>query len=298
MFSVIAHVSLFLFLGARKTTDSNLFITEITYEDESASQLPEAVKPQQKVGYLIPPSNLDDMMRGVEASGPPGVGGLGGDASTQAVVDLSAKIDRSQASINLDKYDESDEGALAVVHIAGKGGNVKTTEEILAEKPISLAKNLPRGTGGTGSMRVGSTIGLQPEAPAIKIDKKPPPPKTSNIGKQVEAKVEEKLKVETGSGTQISLAGPIAGRDILKKLLPLYPAWCLRQGISGVVKIRIWVEPSGKVREGTLVESSSGYPDLDQAVVNALKVWLFAPLPGNVVQESQWGVITFRFVCG
>ncbi|GAI76876.1 unnamed protein product, partial [marine sediment metagenome] len=41
----------------------------------------------------------------------------------------------------------------------------------------------------------------------------------------------------------------------------------------GVVKIRIWVESSGDVREGSLIEISSGYPDLDQAVVNAIKKW-------------------------
>jgi len=296
MFSVLAHLAIFLFVGSHKTTDSGVFITEITYEEET-SQMPEALKPQSRVGYLIPPSNFDDMARGVEGAGPSGVGGYG-DASTQAVVDLSTTIDRSQATINLNSYDEGDEGALAVVHIASKGGNVKTTEEILAERPISLSKNLPRGTGGTGSMRVGSTIGITQQTPAIKIDKRPPPPTTTNIGKQVEKQVEQKLKVETGSGTQISLAGPIASRGILKKLLPNYPSWCLSQGISGVVKIKIWVEPSGKVREGALIECSSGYPDLDQAVVNALKAWLFAPLPGTVVQESQWGVITFRFVCG
>jgi protein TonB len=84
----------------------------------------------------------------------------------------------------------------------------------------------------------------------------------------------------------------------MTKVLPKYPAWCLQKGISGVVKVRIWVEASGSVREGTLVEISSGYPDLDQAVVNALKKWRFAPLPKNVVQETQWGIITFRFVCG
>ena len=299
IFSIVAHASIFLFLGSRKPSEMGSFITEITYQDESAAQMPEALKPQSRVGYLIPPSNLDDMVRGAEGSGPPGVGSIGGEASTQAIVDLSAKIDRSQATINLDRYEEGDEGALAVVHIASKGGNVKTTEEILAEKPISLAKNLPRGTGGTGSMRIGSTIGITQQTPAIKIDKLPPPPKTSNIGKQVEKQIEQKLKVETtGPCTQISLAGPIASREILKKLLPKYPAWCLNQGISGVVKIKIWVEPSGNIREGALIEVSSGYPDLDQAVVNALKTWLFAPLPANVVQESQWGVITFRFVCG
>jgi TonB family protein len=299
VFSMILHASLFLFLGTRRANSSNAFISEISYEEETQTQGPEAVKPQPRVGYLIPPSNLDDMVKGERGPGSSDFG-LGGEATSAPVVDINAKIDRSQAEINLDHYDAGDEGALAVVRIAEKGsGGVKSTEEILAEKPISLAKNLPRGTGGGGgSLRPGSTIGMREEAPAIKIDKTVPIAKTtSTIGKQVETQVETKLKTE-GTGTSISLAGPIAGRDILRKILPQYPTWCQSRGISGSVKIRIWVNPGGNVREGALVEVSSGYPDLDQAVINAIKAWMFAPLPGNVQQETQWGVITFRFVLG
>jgi len=299
-FSMILHAAIFLFLGTRKQSTSNLFISEISYEEESQTQGPEAVKPQPRVGYLIPPSNLEDMVKGVEGPGGSDFG-LGGDATSQPVVDISAKIDRSQAEINLDRYDAGDEGAMAVVRIAEKGaGGVKSTDEILAEKPISLAKNLPRGSGGTGggTIRPGSNIGLKAEAPAIKIDKTVPVAKTtSTIGKQVEAQVETKLKTE-GKGTSISLAGPIAGRGITRKILPQYPSWCQSRGISGSVKIRIWVNPSGFVREGALIEMSSGYPDLDQSVINAVKSWLFEALPANVQQEAQWGVITFRFVCG
>jgi TonB family protein len=299
-FSMIFHAALFLFLGTLKQSTSNIFISEISYEEETQTQGPEAVKPQPRVGYLIPPSNLEDMMKGTEGPGGSDFG-LGGEATSQPVVDISAKIDRSQAEINLDQYDAGDEGALAVVRIAEKGtGGVKSTEEILAEKPISLSKNLPRGTGGTGggTMRPGSTIGMKAEAPQIKIDKTVPIAKTtSTIGKQVESQVETKLKTE-GAGTSISLAGPIAGRAITRKALPQYPAWCQSRGISGSVKIRIWVNPGGSVREGALIEMSSGYPDLDQSVINAVKIWLFEALPANVQQETQWGVITFRFVCG
>jgi len=44
------------------------------------------------------------------------------------------------------------------------------------------------------------------------------------------------------------------------------------------------------------VESSSGYPDLDQVVVDALRGWEFAALGPGVKSEDQWGVITFKFV--
>ena len=308
VFSAVFHVSIFFFLGTRKSSTSNLFISEVSYEEETQSAGPESVNPQSRVGYLIPPSNLQNMVQSVEGTGTGGSPdgsefGLGGDAASQEIVDINAKIDRSQAEINLDRFDEGDEGAMAVVRIASKnGGGVKSTDEILAEKPLSLAKNLPRGTGGMGSggtIRPNPGAGVQSTAPTLTIDKNVPiaSKPTTTIGKKIDAQVETKLKTE-GTGTQISLAGPIAGRDILRKNLPQYPSWCQSRGISGVVKIRIWVNPGGQVREGSLVDVSSGYPDLDQAVINAVRSWLFAPLPPMVQQEAQWGVITFRFVLG
>lgn len=304
VFSAVFHCSLFFFLGTRKSSSSGLFISEVSYEDETQSAGPESVNPQNRVGYLIPPTNLQDIGGTGTGGSPDGSEfGLGTEATSQEVVDINAKIDRSQAEINLDRFDEGDEGAMAVVRIASKnGGGVKSTDEILAEKPLSLAKNLPRGTGGMGSggtIRPNPGAGIQSGSPQLTIDKTVPiaSKPTSTIGKKVDAQVETKLKTE-GTGTQISLAGPIAGRDILRKNLPQYPSWCQSRGISGVVKIRIWVNPGGQVREGSLVEVSSGYPDLDQAVINAVRSWLFAPLPAMVQQEAQWGVITFRFVLG
>lgn len=290
VFSIVIHIALFILLsGSSKTSDLSYDdIKEITLIDQSYR--PEVAKVIAKGSVW---SDIQETYSDVEPAG------YGSDIITPAI-DLDAKLDRSQATIDLDRYMASDVGVGDVIKIgSSKDGSMKSTAEILAEKPISLAKNLPRGAGGEGGVGIGSSggIGVRKQVPAIKINKKPPPPKTSAIAKRVEQKVEQKLKVEGGK-TQISLAGPIANRQILNKNLPKYPSWCLRQGISGVVKIRIWVEASGSIREGTLIEVSSGYPDLDQAVINALKSWKFAPLPSNVVQESQWGIITFRFVCG
>jgi len=298
--SIILHLALILLFSTRKSIASDVFITEVSYIEENLPA-PEAISPQQpqsRVGYLIPPKSMEEALTQTPGTGGGGVGGFT-ETSGEPVVDLSTRIDRSQAKIELERYEAEDEGALAVVRIADKtAGGMKSTEEILAEKPISLAKNLPRGPGGGGGLTIGTTSTVrQTEVPTIKIDKKPPPPKISEIGKRIEEKVEEKLRVEK-AGTQILLAGPIANRGILKKILPQYPNWCLQRGISGIVKIRIWVNPSGTIREGTLIEVSSGYPDLDQAVINAIRIWQFAPLPSNVVQETQWGIITFRFVLG
>jgi TonB family protein len=285
--SIIVHIFLFIFLsgsGRVSTIDYN-DIKEVTFIDQSY---------RPEVAKVISRGSVWSETKETYSEAEPS---YGGEVITPAI-DLSAKLDRSQAEIDLDRY-LTDEDVGDVVKVGNRtNGTMKSTAEILAEKPISLAKNLPRGAGTEGGTGIGAGgIGRQAETPTIKIDKKPPPPKPSKITTEVETKVDEKIKVKKGE-TQISLAGPIANRSILNKVLPQYPSWALSKGISGVVKIRIWVEPSGDVREGTLIEISSGYPDLDQAVINALKKWRFAPLPSNVIQETQWGIITFRFVCG
>lgn len=289
--SIVVHIVLFILLSGSSRSSSIDYedIREVTLIDQSYR--PEVAKVVSKGSVW---GDIKETYSEADQSG------YGSDIVTPAI-DLDVKLDRSQATIDLDRYVASDNGVGDVIRVgSGKDGSMKSTEEILAEKPISLAKNLPRGAGGEGGVGIGSTgsIGRKATVPEIKIDKKAPPPtKTTEIGKKVEQQVEKKLKVGKGQ-TSISLAGPIANRQILNKVLPKYPGWCLNKGFSGVVKIRIWVEPGGAVREGTLVEISSGYPDLDQAVINALKSWRFAPLPAGVVQETQWGVITFRFVCG
>jgi TonB family protein len=289
--SIIVHILLFILLsGSSKVSD-------ISYEDiKEVTLIDQSYRPE--VAKVISKGSIwQDVKETYSEADQSSYGG--GEIVTPAI-DLDAKMDRSQAKIDLDRYVTDETGTGDVIKIGSvKDGSMKSTDEILAEKPISLAKNLPRGAGSEGGVGIGggSRIGRKAKVPVIKIDKKPPAPKTSKIGKKVEQQIETKLKVKKGQ-TQISLAGPIANRNILNKVLPKYPSWCLSKGISGVVKIRIWVEPSGTVREGTLIEVSSGYPDLDQAVINALKFWKFAPLPSDVVRESQWGIITFRFVCG
>jgi len=290
LISIVVHILLFLLFSRSSSASTADYedIKEVTFLDQSYR--PEVAKVVSK----------GSIWGEVTETPAPSTGTYGGSDIVTPAIDLNVKLDRSQAKIDLNRYTPQ-EGVGEVIKIgSAKNGTMKSTEEILAEKPISLAKNLPRGSGTEGGTGIGvyGGIGRQAEAPSIKIDKKPPPTTpTSQIGKQVEEKVEEKLKVET-KGTAISLAGPIADREIRKKILPQYPAWCLQRGISGVVKIRVEVNPEGSVRENIRIEISSGYPDLDQSVVNAVKAWLFAPLPAGVKQEIQWGIITFKFVCG
>jgi TonB family protein len=95
-----------------------------------------------------------------------------------------------------------------------------------------------------------------------------------------------------GKGFEIS--GPLTNRPISYKVIPEYPAWAEEQGIMGSVRLYFTVDAAGNVRSGIRVTKTTGYPQLDQLGIDALKQWKFAPLSGGS-DEGQWGIITFNF---
>jgi len=87
-------------------------------------------------------------------------------------------------------------------------------------------------------------------------------------------------------------AGTTEGRTVVRMLEPDYPDWAEKQGImSGTIRVKCYVLPSGEVSEVEIV-LSSGWPDWDQCAAEALMKWIFDPIEG---EEIQWGIITFHF---
>lgn len=100
-----------------------------------------------------------------------------------------------------------------------------------------------------------------------------------------------------GVGTapgDILLEGPAAGREVVQRVLPAYPAWARKQAVEAIVTLRFTVLPDGRVREDVAVERTGGFRDFDESAVAALHGWRFAPLAGGDA-AGQWGTITFRF---
>ena len=97
-------------------------------------------------------------------------------------------------------------------------------------------------------------------------------------------------KVAKHKGLEIS--GPLAGRKILSLSLPKYPDWAREKEIEADVVIRFFVSADGRVMDRMILERTSGYPELDQLSMDALKKFVFVPLQG---EDDQWGIITFRF---
>jgi outer membrane biosynthesis protein TonB len=64
--------------------------------------------------------------------------------------------------------------------------------------------------------------------------------------------------------------------------------------VEAVITIRFEVRPDGSV--GRIQPLRRMNPELEAEVVRTLRGWRFSRLPANMPQESQFGVITFRFV--
>lgn len=98
-----------------------------------------------------------------------------------------------------------------------------------------------------------------------------------------------------GPKKSFEIAGPLNNRPIVHKVIPQYPAWAEEQGIIGSVRLYFTVTPDGVVRTNIRVTKTTGYPQLDQLGIDALKQWRFAPLNAADEGKGEWGIITFNF---
>jgi TonB family protein len=253
-------------------------VYDITRRPEVAKTLP-----KQEMGGGGDPGPVDASAMSYTPSGTP-------DGPT---IDLQAALDRgpSQAKIDLNRYElDRSSGSMDLVYLGGKGSS-QSTDEILSQPAIAMTRAPGRG-GGTGR----GVPGIPQPAAQLTIEHRELAKPAARSLPAISDDALPKVEAPGHRGTNITVAGPISQRAITRKLVPRYPKWALERRVSGTVVLRVWVQPGGQVKGVPTVESSSGYPDLDQVVVDALRDWEFAPLGPDVKSEDQWGVITFKFV--
>jgi TonB family protein len=317
-FSVFLHVVFFGWVKFHKQPVREAVFDEIReVQFYDPSQRPEVAGVVGGGGSSAKPAG------GPQVGGGGGGGGRGGgsaympaipgykDLTDDQVVSIKEAMKMAgQAKVNAGRYELDDGGGMDVIRLAstGSGGRQLSTDEILSSKPLELARGVAGSGGGGGSgytpyLPGGGTPNLQPEelAPAPSIS-------AADLNKRIERSRKEVVpeqsapseQVTTKAATKpsITISGQISSRKRLRCGLPKYPAWAVQQGASGTVVIRLYVSPDGSVKENLTVESTSGYPDLDQLVLNTLRGWQFAPLDPATPQEDQWGRITVRFVLG
>ncbi len=119
------------------------------------------------------------------------------------------------------------------------------------------------------------------------------------IIKQVKAERRAQTGVDTAKKLSLARGGSISGevkdREILHRENPAVPRWLEEKGVEAEVVIRFVVNPDGEVGDKIFVEKTSGYAELDRLAIEALKKFIFAPLPLNVRQVEQSGTIVIRF---
>jgi len=95
-----------------------------------------------------------------------------------------------------------------------------------------------------------------------------------------------------GSGQWPEIEGPAAGRGIERWVEPGFPRSAEEQGkMDGKVRVKFWVLSSGEVIEVTIIQTS-GVPEFDQDASQALRKCRFEEIKE---EETQWGIVTFRF---
>ncbi|MEO0069512.1 MAG: TonB family protein [candidate division WOR-3 bacterium] len=285
LISAVFHVMMiFLISRSREAIDTGFDLQEVTFMD--VTYRPEVAKITRASG------TGQGLGQGKE---PPAY--FGGGAEEEAVpFDMSTTLERSpsQARIELERYELAQSEEMDVIRLGGKG-SAQTTEEILSQAPIVLERS-GGGSGGALGLRGVPGIPHAPPQPQLSLERRAvDKPASTQIIKEPLAQPQPTVSVPVGKGTSFQIAGPIRERQILKKVKPRYPKWALDQHISGKVTVRIWVLPNGQVKGIPQVVISSGYPDLDLVVVEALQLWEFAPLGPGVKSEEQWGEVTFIF---
>lgn len=297
--SIVCHSLLFFLVIHQQSSKPLERLESVEFIDEtlppSSVKKPRTISPMQALKNMfsredVPEQNeqVSEMLKSLPPV--PGVDQTKG-------IDLESKdIDRSQTAIDLQAYDDFEGAEGGVTDIIRVGKSQKSTDEILQQPSIVI-----KDKGGPKRGQLGlytSPGGSGSEAP-LELEKEPVSkmnerPTVAPIASKKSGDM--KMKGASGSGPKISITGPLSSRGIVAKYLPPYPEWAEKKGVSAVVQIRFWVTPDGKVKRNAFIERTSGSGSWDNSAKKALQRWRFSPLPSNVVQETQWGVITIRFV--
>jgi len=298
--SVLIHLGVIAYLDSRKEEAEAEKIREVTFVDMSYP--PSAQKVIKKSPVISENPDILSLLAGrsgEKETPAPAIEKTEVEEEVTPELAETPKIEldghkklKTQALIDLEKVEPVASIPVEdVIALSTDKSKSKSTAEILKEEPVKLEKRpLPVG-GGLVSLSGQAGVGKK-----IELEKTYVPEEKKEI------KIEEKkqlkpLPARKKATSSLSIGGEVKDRKIVRKVLPEYPARARRKGISGTVVVRFLVLPSGEVKGSSIfVESSSGYPELDDAVIDALKRWRFEPLPKAMGDKTQWGMLVVKFV--
>lgn len=293
--SILFHVVVigFYFLLASLEQAEILEIREITFVDESFN--PPKPRPSE-----TPPPEQEERQTdtptysAAENSKP--------DAVTPEAFAIGERLDmtRQQAPINLSKNSpiapaKSNSDILSVSPALGKQTDSKVVH---ASAPINLGRNdslQPAPHSAQPSLELN-----KPGKRNIVMAKRDMPIQArSSDQASTSLKRPDRQPAATSSDpktTSTVITGQLADREIVHKVVPEFPLWARKQGVGASVALSFAVMENGRVKENVIVVQTSGASQWDDAVIETLKKWRFAPLDTNGGRRDQTGVIVFQFV--
>ena len=138
-------------------------------------------------------------------------------------------------------------------------------------------------------------------SPAAKGQVSVASPEFTHIGAKPRRSGEELMGARPGEGggavaTGVAGKGTGGGGRKLRYQEPLeYPDWAKEQAIDAKVVLMFKVLPNGSVDSSIIVKRTSGWRQLDELAIKALRNFLFESLPAGTPQVPQWGELSFHF---
>ena len=86
------------------------------------------------------------------------------------------------------------------------------------------------------------------------------------------------------TGSMPAQSASESGRQIVRKIIPVYPEFARRMSVAGTVKMYAIVAPDGKVKS---VETVGGNPVFLQAAKDAITQWKYAPAPSETKEPVE-----------
>ncbi len=99
-----------------------------------------------------------------------------------------------------------------------------------------------------------------------------------------------KALVKSVSNVKLGVEGPISVRRVLYH--PPLPKITAEHSVQ--IKLKFWVTPNGIVDQ--IIPIVRGGTKMESVAIRFLKGWKFEPLPAEVKQERQWGILTVKFL--
>jgi len=98
----------------------------------------------------------------------------------------------------------------------------------------------------------------------------------------------------TGTADTNTVIAPGYGAAYLHNPSPPYPPVARKLRLQGTVIVKVFVSPDGEPKSVEL-ENSSGVRVLDDAAVEAVKLWSFVPARRGTVHVAAWVYVPIRF---